>query len=112
MKIISILIAIVLMSNIVYANRVCLRKSDGKLIEYQSGNAFLGTLTRNAVEAGYNASDIEEVNVTEEEWAQIRYEQLEKPAEDEQKEKDKKIKSGKKKLKDLGLTQDEIDSLF
>lgn len=40
--------------------RVSIRKSTGKLIEFQSGDAPLGTLTQNAINAGILAGDIEE----------------------------------------------------
>jgi hypothetical protein len=51
--------------------RVCIEKATGKLIEMQSGEAELGVLTQNAVNAGYSEADIEEKIVTAEEYAVI-----------------------------------------
>ena len=50
--------------------RVCLRKSDNYLIEMQS-DATPGTLIQNAIIAGYTETDIEEREVTPEEWQAI-----------------------------------------
>jgi len=41
-------------------DRITIQKSTGKIIEYQSGNAELGTLTQNAINAGYAEADVEE----------------------------------------------------
>jgi hypothetical protein len=51
--------------------RVCLDKS-GKLIEMQS-LAIAGTLTQNAINAGYKKEDIIEKEVTDKEWFDIMY---------------------------------------
>ncbi len=40
--------------------RVSIRKSTGALIEFQSGDAPLGTLAQNAINAGIPAGDIDE----------------------------------------------------
>lgn len=102
--------------SVCYADRVCIEKETGKLIEYQSGNASLGILTQNAINAGYKEKDVEEKYVTPEEWAQIRFEQIEKPAKD--KADTEKIASQKKKdaatlkLKALGFTKDEIEAIL
>lgn len=45
--------------------RAAIRKSTGKLIEFQSGDAPLGTLTQNAINAGIPANDIDEKYITE-----------------------------------------------
>jgi hypothetical protein len=45
--------------------RASLRKSTGKLIEFQSGDAPLGTLTQNAINAGIPKDDIEEKYITQ-----------------------------------------------
>jgi hypothetical protein len=45
--------------------RATIKKSTGKLIEFQSGDATLGTLTLNAINAGISADDIEEKYITE-----------------------------------------------
>jgi hypothetical protein len=44
--------------------RVCIEKASGKLIEHQTGKAPLGTLTQNAINAGYKADEVEEKYVT------------------------------------------------
>lgn len=44
--------------------RALIRKSTGKLIEFQSGDRPLGTLTKNAVNAGIPENDIEEKYIT------------------------------------------------
>jgi len=41
-------------------DRIAIQKSTGKIIEYQSGDAELGTLTQNAINAGYDEADVEE----------------------------------------------------
>lgn len=41
-------------------NRICIQISTGKLLEFQEGDAALGTLTQNAKNAGYKVSEIEE----------------------------------------------------
>ena len=48
--------------------RICIQKSTGKLIEMQS-DATEGTLIQNAVDAGFPLDDIEEREITPEEWA-------------------------------------------
>jgi hypothetical protein len=51
--------------------RVCIDKSTGKLIEMQS-DAIAGTLILNAINAGFAEPDIEEKEVTQEEWQAIQ----------------------------------------
>ena len=63
-----------------FADRVCLEKSTGKLIEMQSGNAPLGTLTQNAVNAGYKAEDVVEKYVNATEWEAIKKQWIDDPA--------------------------------
>jgi hypothetical protein len=92
--------------------RVCLEKASGKLVEYQSGNAALGTLTKNAIACGKNAEDVIEKYVTAAEWAAIEEEQLKKPAREKaaQKEVARKEKEEKVKTK-LGLSNKEFEDL-
>lgn len=45
--------------------RVVTQKSTGKFIEYQSGDAPLGTLTKNAIGYGFKIDDVEEKYVDE-----------------------------------------------
>src|SRR3990167_5521882 len=77
---------LLLFSSVAFADRVCLEKSTGKLLEFQSGDAPLGTLTQNAVNGGYNKDDIEEKYVTKEEWQVIEEEQIRKPAKKKEKQ--------------------------
>lgn len=50
--------------------RICVVKATNKLLEMQS-DATPGTLIQNAVNAGFNVTDIEEREVTEEEYKLI-----------------------------------------
>ncbi len=98
-----IFLILFLIPTLAFADRVCLEKSTGKLIEYQSGDAPLGTLTQNAINAGYKASDVIEKYVTPAEWQQIKQTQIDKPAQDlaKQKELERQMKEQliKEKLK-------------
>jgi len=48
--------------------RICIAKATGKLLEMQS-DATEGTLIKNALSAGYLATDIEERKITDVEWS-------------------------------------------
>lgn len=114
MKIIIIFIFIFIFGIVpfCYADRVCLKKTTGKLIEYQSGDAPLGTLTKNAESAGYNKEDIEEKYITEKEWKQIKEEWIDKPVKEEAKKKEKERKKKEEEIKvKLGLSQSDFDDL-
>ena len=50
--------------------RICTQKSTGRFLEMQS-DATEGTLIKNAVNAGFNAEDLEEKIITEEEFKEI-----------------------------------------
>lgn len=63
----------------VLAGQVCLRTGTGKVLEYQS-HATPGTCTKNLVNAGQSAAQIEERTVTPQEWAQLYEEQFATPA--------------------------------
>ena len=41
-------------------NRICTERTTGKLIEFQQGDAPLGTLEANAITSGYSAGEVEE----------------------------------------------------
>lgn len=47
--------------------RICILKEKNKLIEMQSSSRE-GTLIQNAINSGYNIKDIEEKEITQEEW--------------------------------------------
>lgn len=51
--------------------RVCIRKSDGKMIESQS-DSTPGTMIANAISAGYTADQVEERTVTAEEYEALK----------------------------------------
>ena len=55
--------------------RICLEKSTGKIIEYQSTHAPLGTLVQNAVNGGYSASDVEEKYIETSDYKKLINEQ-------------------------------------
>ena len=80
MKLFLMLLFIFGITTVCYADRVCLVKSTGKFIEYQSGNAPLGTLIKNAEISGYDKNDVEEKYITEQEWQVIKNEQITQPA--------------------------------
>ncbi|MDD5614890.1 MAG: hypothetical protein PHH85_01660 [Candidatus Methanoperedens sp.] len=48
--------------------RASIQISTGKLIEFQSGDAVIGTLTQNAINAGIPQNDIIEKHITEAEF--------------------------------------------
>ena len=110
MKIFISLFLIFGLVSVCYADRVCLEKSTGKLIEYQSGDAPLGTLIQNALNSGY--TDVEEKYVTEEEWQVIKEEQIDKPAREKAKEKEVERKQKENKIKQkLNLSDDDFNDL-
>ena len=98
-------------SHAAWAARVCLEKTTGKLIEYQS-QATPGTLLRNAEASGYTADQVEEREVTPEAWAAIREEWIVKPARERRKDREadqrKKAQAMKQKL---GFSDQEFDDL-
>ena len=95
-----------------YADRVCIEKSTGKLIEYQSGDGPLGVLTKNAISSGYKKEDVEEKYVTKEEWVDMRKTQIDNPAKAEKELKKVEKKAALDKLKTLGLSDDDLKVLF
>ena len=112
MKAIIIFIGLCLISSFSYADRVCLNKTTGKLIEYQSGDALLGILTQNAVNSGYKSEDVEEKYITKEEWLVIKEEQIDRPAREEKirKEQERKEKEERVKIK-LNLSNNDFKDL-
>lgn len=111
MRTIFIILGILFITNTAYAGRVCFEKTTGKLIEYQSGDSKLGTLTKNAINSGYTKNNVEEKYVTDTEWENIREKHIAKPEKEKAKLKENKRKSAKKKLESI-LTKDEIKALF
>ena len=112
MKYTIVLFLIFGLVGICYADRVCLEKSTDKLIEYQSGDAPLGTLTENAVNAGYKKEDVEEKYITSEEWKIIKEEQIDKPAQGKAKQKETERKQKETEVKQiLNLTDEQFQKL-
>lgn len=78
----------------------------------------LNAMKQNAINLGYNENDIEVLEVTSEEFNQIKYVKVDKPNEDIRKVKDQAEKQKKNalknKLKSLlpDLTNEEIDQLL
>lgn len=69
--------------------RAAIQKSTGKLIEFQSGKAPLGTLTQNAINGGIPEDDIEEKYVSAEEFHILL--EMTKMPEDKEKEREEKL---------------------
>ena len=119
MKILSIFLMIIFTVSFSFADRVCILKSNGRPLEYQSGDAPLGTLTQNCINAGFGTPDMfEEKYVTKEEYQQIKEAYDAKPESPEFKKKEilKKKEADKKtakdKLKTLGLSEQDLKALF
>ena len=94
-----LLLLFLLIPTVVFADRVCLEKSTGKLIEYQSCNPPLGTLTQNAINAGYKQKDIIEKYVNTTEWLAIKKQWIDDPSEKIRQDKINSIKQKEIKLK-------------
>ena len=95
-----------------FADRVCIEKGTGKLIEYQSGDAPLGTLAQNAVNVGYTIDTIIEKYITPEEWKSIKKQWIDDPAEKEKQNREKIRKQKEDKIKTkLNLSENEWNDL-
>lgn len=95
---------------------ICINKKTGEVVPDFQSSATPGTLIKNAVNAGLGvAEDFEEQDVEKEVYQSHvdAFMELKRP-ESEAAELDEKntLKSVKKKLKDLGLTDKEIKTLF
>ena len=96
-----------------FADRVCVVKATGELIEYQSLDAPLGTLVENAKKNGYHEDDIEERYISKGEWENIKQQWIENPAKAEKavKKANKDAKKVKSKAT-LKLTEEEWTELL
>jgi len=65
-------------------SRVLIRKLDGFPIEFQSGDAPLGTLLQNAINAGLDEDDYEEQNITDLDYAVLEEDKINQPIRAEQ----------------------------
>ena len=112
------LLSLILVLSIIpycYADRVCLEKSTGKLIEYQSGGSTqidLDVMVQNAVNGGYKKENVETKFVTPEIWKEIEYEQIIKPAQVLAKQKEMERQAKKETIKTkLKLTDEDFKNL-
>jgi len=93
--------------------RVSIEKSTGKLIEFQSGNATLGTLKNNAINSGYNITDIEEKYVTKSEFDELRQRWIIEPKlEKLEIERQNKLNKKNKIKQKLGLSESDWEDLI
>src|SRR3990167_1529346 len=105
----------ILFATPVFADQVCLDRKTGKLIEYQS-KATPGTCLINAISAGYTEENVEERQVSLDEWAYIKEELVDKPEREdkEAKEQAKEIRRDQKEQSirtKLGLSAKEFQDL-
>jgi len=91
--------------------RVLLYKKTGKPIEMQS-HAKPGVLKKSAIKKGYKENEIEEREVNGKQWKMIKDKWIDKDVIKKIKKKQKNKQEAFKKLKDLGLTQDDLNALF
>lgn len=68
-------------------SRVLIRKLDGIPVEYQSGDPEPGTLIQNIINAGFNSSDYEELEITDENYKSLEETKILKPKRDETKKR-------------------------
>ena len=95
-----------------WAGQVCVYKSGGELLEYQS-HATPGTCTRNAINAGIDPTTIREKQVTDKQWDTIRDKWIDKPARDKAALKKVKRDAAIDKIRQAtGLTAQEIKDAF
>ena len=91
--------------------RVCLEKSTGKLVEMQS-DPRQGTLIQNAINAGYTQADVEEKEVTADEWAAIKEQWIDAPAREWQAQQEAARQEKEQAVKSkLGLSDDDWANL-
>ncbi|HEC64378.1 MAG TPA: hypothetical protein ENI23_03705 [bacterium] len=81
--------------------RVLIRKLDGYPVEYQSGRAPLGTLMKNAINAGLDPDDYKEKYITPSDYAILAENKIHKP-----------IKDAKKAKKDAAIARLKIELNF
>jgi len=122
MKTLSITLCLLFIPIFAYGEVVCRDKRTGNYVnDFQTLVKKDGTLIGNAVRAGLgNPEDFEEIEVSREEFWQIEKQINElfrsillKEQEKQKKEaKDKAQKDAFKKLKELGLTEEQLEALF
>ena len=107
MRLLLSIIIVGLLSTVTYADRVLIRKSDGVPIEYQSGDAPLGSLKANNPQ--YDESEVEEKYISKEEYDQLFEDKVLKPEHIKKANEKKKIEDRVKTK--LGLTDSEFEDL-
>ena len=112
MKTLLLTIALIGLSFPCYADRICIEKATGKVIEYQSGDAPLGTLTENAIIAGYSIDQIVERYISRADWDRLNYEQVVRPAQEAKARLDAQSRLKEDFLKQkLGLSDEDWNDL-
>lgn len=95
--------------------RIIVRKQTGEVIGDFQGEPKPGTLIQNAVNAGLgDASEFEEKHVTQKQYDKAKKEWLAKTQDQRDQREAERLQKGQSlvnKLKDMGLTNDEITIL-
>ena len=98
----------ILMISDVFADTVLIRKSDGFPIEYQSNDVSRETLLNN--NPAYTEAEVEVKTVSAEQYQDMAYEKIEKPAREKRK---KEVNEKRARIKQrLNLSDDELDDLL
>lgn len=98
----------ILMSTYVFADTVLIRKSDGFPVEYQSNDVSRETLLNN--NPSYTEDEVEVKTVSAEQYRDMAYEKIEKPAKEKRK---KEFGEKRAKIKQkLNLNDSELDDLL
>lgn len=96
----------------VYADRICIEKDTGKIIEYQSEDAKRGTLIKNAINVGYDEEEVYERYITTQEYIELFYEQVTKPKKEKEDKEEVATKQKETELKNkLKLSDKEWEDL-
>jgi len=99
---------VLLIASNCFADTVCIRKSDGKPIEYQSKDVDFNVLKQNAINAGLKENEIEVKSITKDEYLALVEKEVHKPERDS---KANKISQSKTNIKNkLGLTDKDFES--
>lgn len=107
----AVLLGLLLVMPPAWADRVCLERGTGRLLEYQQ-RASAGTLLENARRAGYQDAQIEEREITPAEWAALREAQIDAPARQRRKARETERKDKAESLRQkLGLSPSEFEDL-
>ena len=102
-------------ANLSFADRVCIKKSTGELMEYQS-SATAGTLLRNRELEGLNPSDYDEQEVTPAQYKALRETWIDTPAQEARKNRKVSRENARRARENsikarLGLSDQEFSDL-